>query len=73
MEIIPNNHDAIRSLYELDANQIPCYVLRNTCFEQPNERISEASQFVLEMIEERQFKLKCEQRYIFNGEFVLLP
>jgi hypothetical protein len=67
LEILPSDHDAIRSLYELDASEIPCYVLKKACSDLHEENIEEVSQRLIEKMEENDFKRKCEQQYIFNG------
>lgn len=65
--MLTSDHDAIRSLYELDASGIPCYVLKRTCSGHREENMEEAAQLLLEKMEETDFKQKCEKEYIFNG------
>lgn len=72
LEMLPNDHDAIRSLYELDASKIPCYVLKKACFDHHDEDIEEASQLLLEKMEENDFKQNCEQQYVHNGMLVFV-
>ena len=67
LEMLPSDHDAVRRLYELDASGIPCYVLKRICSGHSDESIEEASQLLLEKMEENDFKQKCEKEYIFNG------
>ena len=67
LQTLPNDHEAVRSVYELDASGIPCYVLRKTYFSHHDETIEDASQRLLEKMEENDFKQKCEQQYVFNG------
>jgi hypothetical protein len=68
LAMMPSDHDAIRSVYELDASGNPCYVLRKACFDQHDETVEEAAQLLLEKMEENDFKQKCEQQYVFNGK-----
>jgi hypothetical protein len=67
LEMLPGDHDAIRSVFELDASGLPCYVLKKACFDHHDQKIEEASLLLLEKMEENDFKSKCEQEYVFNG------
>ena len=67
LDMLPSDHEAIRSLYELDASGIPCYVLKRVCSGHKEENMEEASHLLLEKMEENDFKQKCEKKYIFNG------